>query len=276
MTQKYFRGHLSSVLSAVQKIMNKIKGLVISAWRNLTIEPVIFFFLTSFGLSTVTRANLLLDKACYVKLNFTEEICKNLTGDYLTEAEKVVADYERTLNLAASGPRILMTLLAGPWSDRHGRKLLILMPLIGQALATLTYILNVKFFFQLPFEALYMECINELTGNINVLYYLGELVICFFFLLLEKLHFCNTGVYSYMADITTPDERTARMGLCDGLDYVSTMLGTYVSGPLFDRYGYYPVFITSCVSATLGAIYIIFRVKESKITHKKKLEIEER
>ena len=174
MTQKYFRGHLSSVLSAVQKIMNKIKGLVISAWRNLTIEPVIFFCLTSFGLSTVTRANLLLDKACYVKLNFTEEICKNLTGDYLTEAEKVVADYERTLNLAASGPRILMTLLAGPWSDRHGRKLLILMPLIGQALATLTYILNVKFFFQLPFEVLYMECINELTGNINVLYYLGE------------------------------------------------------------------------------------------------------
>lgn len=153
----------------------KIKRLLISAWNNLTIEPVVIFCLTSFGLSTVTRANLLLDKACYVKLNYTEEICKNLTGDYLTEAEKVVTDYERTLNLAASGPRILFTLLAGPWSDKHGRKLLIMMPLIGQALATLTYILNVKFFFQLPFEALYMECINELTGNINVLYYLGTL-----------------------------------------------------------------------------------------------------
>ena len=66
----------------------KIKRLLISAWNNLTIEPVVFFCLTSFGLSTVTRANLLLDKACYVKLNYTEEICKNLTGDYLTNAEK--------------------------------------------------------------------------------------------------------------------------------------------------------------------------------------------
>ena len=164
----------------------KIKRLLISAWNNLTIEPVVFFCLTSFGLSTVTRANLLLDKACYVKLNYTEEICKNLTGDYLTEAEKVVTDYERTLNLAASGPRILFTLLAGPWSDKHGRKLLIMMPLIGQALATLTYILNVKFFFQLPFEALYMECINELTGNINVLYYLGTLRFASLFFTFQK------------------------------------------------------------------------------------------
>ena len=88
-------GHLScnpSILSAEKysdaKMSVKIKRLLISAWNNLTIEPVVFFCLTSFGLSTVTRANLLLDKACYVKLNYTEEICKNLTGDYLTNAEK--------------------------------------------------------------------------------------------------------------------------------------------------------------------------------------------
>ena len=40
--------------------------------------------------------------------------------------KKVVTDYERTLDLAASGPRVLFTLLAGPWSDKHGRKLLII------------------------------------------------------------------------------------------------------------------------------------------------------
>ena len=74
--------------SSDAKMSVKIKRLLISAWNNLTIEPVVFFCLTSFGLSTVTRANLLLDKACYVKLNYTEEICKNLTGDYLTNAEK--------------------------------------------------------------------------------------------------------------------------------------------------------------------------------------------
>ena len=87
-----------------------------------------------------------------------------------------------------------------------------------------------------------------------------------------KLLLTLSGVYSYMADITSPDERTARMGLLDGLDYVSTMLGTYISGPIYDQFGYYPVFASSCVSATLGSLYVFFRVKESKIIDTKKEE----
>ena len=50
----------------------------------------------------------------------------------------------------------------GPWSDRHGRKLLILIPILGQVLTCTTFILNVVLFDLLPFEALYMEYINEL------------------------------------------------------------------------------------------------------------------
>ena len=98
-----------------------------------------------------------------------------------------------------------------------------------------------------------MEYINELTGNF-VVYYLGE--------------------YSYMADITSPDERTARMGVLDGTDYISTMFGTYISGPIYDNFGYYFVFGSSCVSATIGALFIIFFVKESK-TNTEKIHIED-
>ena len=70
---------------------------------------------------------------------------------------------------------------------------------MGQAITALTLILNVKYFYDLPFEALYFEYINELSGNF-VVYYLG--------------------VYSYMADITSTDERTARLGILDGMDYI--------------------------------------------------------
>ena len=70
---------------------------------------------------------------------------------------------------------------------------------MGQAITSLTLILNVKFFYDLPFEALYFEYVNELSGNF-VVYYLG--------------------VYSYMADITSTDERTARLGILDGMDYI--------------------------------------------------------
>lgn len=226
-------------------------------WKNVTIEPVVFLYLVSVGLTYVIRPNLLLDKACRVKLNLTEDICQNLTShnDSLTQVQKVVADYEGTLNLAASAPRIAFTLLAGPWSDRHGRKMLIMAPIFGQAVTAATFLINVRFFNQLPFEALYMEYVNELSGNF-VVYYLGE--------------------YSYMADITSPDERTARLGVLDGTDYISTMIGTYVSGPIFSNFGYYAVFGASLTSAILGLLYMIFIVEESRSTDTGTDKVEDR
>ncbi len=99
------------------------------------------------------------DKACRIKLNYSQEICANLTesntseeNHYEIEVQKVVADYERTLNLAATVPRVVFTLLAGPWSDRHGRKWIIAIPILGQGITALTYILNVRYFDKLPFE----------------------------------------------------------------------------------------------------------------------------
>ena len=48
--------------------MKNIKHYIQLAWKNLTIEPVIFFYLTSVGLISVIRPNLLIDKACKIKL----------------------------------------------------------------------------------------------------------------------------------------------------------------------------------------------------------------
>ena len=109
------------VVVSILQIMNNIKHYIQLGWKNLTIEPVIFFYLTSVGLISVIRPNLLIDKACRIKLNFTEEICDNLNdvklneteSEELIEVQKVVADYERTLLLAATVPRVAFTLLAG-------------------------------------------------------------------------------------------------------------------------------------------------------------------
>ena len=109
------------VVVSILQTMNNIKHYIQLGWKNLTIEPVIFFYLTSVGLISVIRPNLLIDKACRIKLNFTEEICDNLNdvklneteSEELIEVQKVVADYERTLLLAATAPRVAFTLLAG-------------------------------------------------------------------------------------------------------------------------------------------------------------------
>ena len=66
-----------------------------------------------------------------------------------------------------------------------------------------------------------------------------------------------------MADITNEFERTSRLSVLDGTDYISTMLGTFIGAPLFKFFGYYAVFGTSGSLAFLGVIYAILVVKES-------------
>ena len=70
-----------------------------------------------------------------------------------------------------------------------------------------------------------------------------------------------------MADITNERERTSRLSVLDGTDYISTMLGTFASAPLFSYFGYYAVFGTSGTLAMIGVLYAVIIVKES-VPHK--------
>ena len=80
----------------------------------------------------------------------------------------------------------MYALLAGTWSDQHGRKGLIFLAVLGQILASLSYALNYLLLHQLPWQFLYLELLNDLCGN-YVSYYLA--------------------VYSFIAYITTTDKR---------------------------------------------------------------------
>ena len=83
-------------------------------------------------------------KACAKKFNYTGDFCQQVVYEganqtVLDDLSKVVSSYESNLSFAAFAPRILFALLAGYWSDRNGRKLLIGFPIFGQCLTSLTY-----------------------------------------------------------------------------------------------------------------------------------------
>ena len=82
--------------------------------------------------------------------------------------------------------RLVYALLAGTWSDIHGRKGLIFLAVLGQILASLSYALNYLLLHQLPWQFLYLELLNDVCGT-YVSYYLA--------------------VYSFIAYITTPTKR---------------------------------------------------------------------
>ena len=149
-----------------------------------------------------------------------------------------------SVNLASSHrpPRILYALLAGTWSDQHGRKLLLVLPIVGQLLACLSYGLNYAFLTSLPWQLLFLELVNDLCGS-YVAYYLAQ--------------------YSYITDITLSSQRTFRLSVIDGLDYGSTSIGTLIAAPLFLHFGYYAVFGGSAGCCLLGLLYLSCFVKES-------------
>ena len=91
----------------------------------LTVEPIVFFYSMSFGLTQVKKLNsrnmmilkdyklqvirssLLSDKICNEKLDYNSTICDNLTNDkdILHEVQKDVTDYEAQYGILSLIPR---------------------------------------------------------------------------------------------------------------------------------------------------------------------------
>lgn len=223
-------------------ILQRVKRLRVP----ITVEPLIFLYTVSVGLNEVIRSNLIITKICQSKLNYNDTICEDLNAEANEHIQDIVqenvTEYETIYSSVAFVPRILYGLLAGTWSDRNGRKILIGLPILGQFLASVSYGLNYLFLTRLPWQMLFLEFVNELTGT-YVAYYLA--------------------IYSYITDVSAEESRTIRLSVADGMDYFSTSIGTLVSGPLFLAAGYYGVFGCSAGSSLLSLLYLIFFVKES-------------
>ena len=138
-------------------------------------------------------------KICQNKLNFSDEVCGNLTQleEIQQEVQRHVTDYEALYNISSIFPRLcimhsivsyvtllsrlVFALVAGTWSDQHGRKGLLLLTVMGQLLASLSYCLNYIFLKQLDWRFLFLELAYDFCGG-SITYYMME--------------------YSYVTDIT--------------------------------------------------------------------------
>ena len=118
----------------------------------LTVEPAIALIYFGLIISYFIFQNFILEKVCNIKLNYDSDICtavlqhnhtNNITEDVAHEVEMETNKmFGWKFPLDHCIP-ILMALVVGPWSDKHGRKPLMLASAFGYTLAQSFLLINV-------------------------------------------------------------------------------------------------------------------------------------
>ncbi|XP_026729687.1 proton-coupled folate transporter-like [Trichoplusia ni] len=228
---------------------------------NTTVEPIMACYVMPSVLASLAIQNLNLEKACRVNLNYSGEVCDALnlreTENYTLEEEEVqrlTAGVQMWKNIVQTAIPVLLILFVGAWSDKTGkRKACILLPIVGEFVACLGFIVNTYFFYELPVEvaALTESIFPAITGG----------------------WFTNfIGVFSYIGDITTTENRTYRVGLVNIFMSLGYPIGSALSGVLLSWVGYYGVFTISASLYMFSLVYGYYYLEEPRQRAEKKIE----
>ena len=215
----------------------------------ITVEPVELFYVLMFTTSNVVRDNLILDKVCLLELDYPTEACYNLThgaptnGSIKTAVQNRAADLEVLDGILIALPSVLFSLFVGAWSDANGRKFVLILPFVGNIMSFIIYIINYHWFEVLSATQMLWGSVAGLTGG----------YVCL-----------NIGLYGYVSDVTSAEDRTMRLSILNGVFSGGYVLGTTIGGKLFKAFdNYYLNFGVSIGFGVLGIIYTIFLVSES-------------
>lgn len=232
-----------------------LKNRIIAFFKFFTVEPLLFCFVLPYIISSIAVQKLNLEKACRADLNYTETVCSNaisgnfednLTSEAVSGAQTMVADMAAWTQPLQNGIPAIAILFIGAWSDKTGnRKALMLVPVLGELVSTLGLIVATYLFLELPLW---------ITGVIEALpsAFAGGLSIALM------------GSYSYLADVTTLETRTFRMGCVAVIVTLGLPLGSSISGVLVESVGYYGIFGICAALYTFGFVYTWLRIHDVK------------
>ncbi|XP_037301513.1 proton-coupled folate transporter-like [Manduca sexta] len=216
-----------------------------------TVEPCLILYFLALTVGNIAIEQLNQEKACRSYLNYNETICtdiiKNLkndnrTNELRTEIIIAVNDIKAWQYPMQKGiPGILVPFI-GAWSDRTGnRKVLIMMPVIGEIISNCGLFFTTYYFVEWPLwlTALIESLPTALSGGFSILL---------------------LGVFSYIADVTTAEARTFRMGMLAIIVPLCSIFGQSINGILLNAVGYYGVFTIILALHSFALIYIYIRI----------------
>ncbi|XP_013187762.2 proton-coupled folate transporter-like [Amyelois transitella] len=237
----------ASWMEKTKNIFKKIK----SFFRETTVEPCLFMYMLCTSLSSLVVQNMHLEKSCRVNFNFGDEICDrirdlNTTGleNELNQVQILVAKVIAWKFPLQTAIPAVMVLFIGAWSDKYKkRKICILFPFTGEILTNIGLLFATYYFKEVSLIG--TALIEALPAAFT-----GSYIIVFM------------GMYSFMADRTTEENRTFRLGIVTIFVSFGNPTGTALSGVLLRALGYYGVFSLLIVLHSASFAYGILRLKD--------------
>ncbi|XP_050432604.1 proton-coupled folate transporter-like isoform X2 [Adelges cooleyi] len=212
---------------------------------NLSLESVTMLFSLSISISAFLQNNLLLRKACNPMEPFGE--CVNSEKS----AQHVVSIIQSWKALFQYTIPIVFIILAGPWSDSHGkrRKPLIFLPIVGQILTDAFCIMNAYFWSWPPQVAAVFEAVTPGLFGSKILFWVGMI--------------------SYVSDNTDAELRTLRFGVLNATSSISALIGTGLSGILNVKLGFFGAFAVTVVLNSVALAIGYWAFEDTSVPYEK-------
>lgn len=220
--------------------------LHVEKWYHLiTVEPSMFLYMMAFMLTSVVEQVFFLYKACTVNHGYSHDICINieLYQDIKKEVQITTSNFHMWNNIAMYVVPIVLALFLGAWSDRRGRKLPLILGLIGKLVYSVMIVVNTRM------ESWPVEYIIYTATIPSVL--TGADIAIF------------ASCFAYISDITTVADRTMRITILDAT-YLSTMpIGVAIGNLIYNRTAksFTIMFAINASLLLLSIIYSIVRLK---------------
>lgn len=218
----------------------------------ITVEPIIACYLISSVLCAPALNQLELEKACKSNAGYNDTICDAIigaTGEFEEEAttvQRIIADMHSWQGPLQSFTPLILVLFLGSYSDRHRlRKPFMIIPIIGEFFAVAGCILCVIFMTEWPLEA------QGVAQTVIPSFLGGQTMIVM-------------AVFAYIADISTIEMRTLRIGVVQIVLNVCYPAVQSFSGILFSIIGYIGILCLAALIYLVGLLYGIFCIKETR------------
>lgn len=219
----------------------------------ITVEPLIAAYILASFVCSPALNNLEVEKACRADLKLNDSICDAIlereATNFSSENEKIqilIGDMHSWQIPLQSVMPLILVLFLGSYSDRHKlRKPFLLIPIFGEFFAVAGCILCVVFMKEWPLAS------QGVAQTVVPSFFGGQPMIVM-------------AVFAYIADVSTVEMRTLRVGVAQIVITVITVLGQAVSGILFEKIGYFGVLAIAVCCYLFAILYGIFWIKEPK------------